>query len=87
MFHVRLPVAEGACERSAIVQIRSDVDESWRTLNDLTILVVGKGRYFGGGLCVMPGAAAGDGLLHSSSFQGLSLWHFIRFGKWPRLAQ
>eukprot|EP00775_Hariotina_reticulata_P003447 gene3447-3718_t len=63
------------------VQIRSDVNGSWQTLSDLTILVVGKGCFFGGGMCVLPDSVVGDGALHASAFQGLGLWHFIWYGQ------
>jgi diacylglycerol kinase family enzyme len=48
------------------------------TLRAPVLVAVGNGRYWGGGLCICPGAASPhDGALAVTLFGGVGLWDFV----------
>jgi hypothetical protein len=54
-----------------------DDSAEWRSLDRLTALVVGHGRFWGGGLQILPEACPSDGLMDVVALQGLGLADFI----------
>jgi len=63
-----------------------DDNTEWQTLDNLTTLVLGQGRFWGGGLQILPGADPTDGLMDVVALQGLGLWDFISKGKFSTAA-
>jgi diacylglycerol kinase family enzyme len=57
-----------------------DGSEDWRTLDNLTALVLGHGQFWGGGYQILPQADPTDGLMDVVALQGLGLSDFIRKG-------
>jgi hypothetical protein len=57
-----------------------DESQDWQTLDNLTALVLGHGRFWGGGYQILPQADPTDGLMDVVALQGLGLSDFIRKG-------
>lgn len=66
--------------RGCTVQVCMDGSAEWQSLDRLTTLVVGHGRFWGGGLQILPEACPTDGLMDVVALQGLGLTDFILRG-------
>jgi diacylglycerol kinase family enzyme len=62
------------------LQVCMDDSQEWQTLDRLTTLVLGQGRFWGGGLQILPAADPTDGLMDVVALQGLGVWDFLSKG-------
>jgi len=56
-------------------------DKDWEDLPGVTVLAVGNGQFFGGGMKVCPLASPSSGTLSVTIWQGVGLMDFVYHGK------